>query len=126
MPAIITRFAKKYGTAKVMNVGFALFAGASVIAAFSSGYILLGLMIFLMFAQSCQEVIRDNEFYDNTKRDEASKYVGIYSTNSHLATFIAPLVCAGAIAALGGNYAVWIVGALMAGASFVFNIKRKA
>jgi MFS family permease len=118
------RLARKYGTKVWMAAGFLSFAAFAVWAAFASGWWLMAIFVMWQISGALMEPVHDLLFFDAVKKDERSKYIGVFKTSGNIPRFIAPLLGTGAILIFGATSAVWGVAALIAMGS-AFAVLRK-
>jgi uncharacterized membrane protein YjjP (DUF1212 family) len=71
------------------------------------------------------EPVHDLLFFNAAKKDEQSKYYGVFRTSQNLPSVIAPMVGAGFIMFFGGTWAVWLVTAVIGVLSTWVLVSRK-
>lgn len=103
------KLAEKYGSKIWMVIGFLSFSVFAFWASFATGWTLFLIFILWQIPGALIDPIKDLMFFDATKKNEQSKFMGIFKTSSNLPKFIAPLIGAGFIMVFGGTSAVWII-----------------
>ncbi|MDR1027566.1 MAG: MFS transporter [Rickettsiales bacterium] len=104
---IARRFGKK-GTTAGLGLAFILFIACSFLMFFAKGDMMIWIFIMMQVSGAIQEALHDLVFFDVAKKDEQSRFYGIFNTSTNLPKFITPLVGAAAIFLLGQTRAVWI------------------
>jgi MFS family permease len=107
------KLARKYGTKLWLSVGFLSFAAFSVWATFASGWTLPVIFVLWQISGALMEPVHDLLFFNAAKKDEQSKYYGVFRTSQNLPSVIAPMIGAGFIMFFGGTWAVWLVTAVI-------------
>lgn len=110
---VMGRLARKYGTKLWMSIGFLTFAGFSVWATFATGWTLPVIFILWQISGALMEPVHDLLFFNAAKKEEQSRYYGVFRTSQNLPSVIAPMVGAGFITFFGGTWAVWLVTAII-------------
>jgi MFS family permease len=103
--------ARKYGakgTTGGLAFAFILFIACSIAIFFANGYAMLALFILIQVSGAVQEALHDMVFFDIAKKDEQSRFYGIFNTSTNLPKFITPLVGAAFIVIFGATRAIWL------------------
>ncbi|MDL2295698.1 MFS transporter [Lachnospiraceae bacterium OttesenSCG-928-E19] len=103
------RLARKYGNKLWLTIGFISFAAFSIWATFASNALLPVIFVLWQISGALLEPVHDLLFFDLAKKNEQTKYYGVFRTSQNLPSVIAPMVGAGFIAFFGGTWAVWLV-----------------
>ncbi|MCL2339082.1 MAG: MFS transporter [Proteobacteria bacterium] len=110
----IGRLARKYGTRIWLIAGFLSFAAFAFWATVATGWTLLLIFILWQISGALMEPVYDLLFFNNTKKAERARYIGIFKTSANFPKIAAPLLGAAAIFVFGMTSAVWIVTGVIA------------
>ena len=105
---------KKFGPKFWLTIGFCSFAAFSFVALFSSGYVLLATFVLWQISGALMETSHDLLFFNGTKKEEQSRYYGIFRTSVNFPSVIAPVLGTLCITIFGTTSAVWLITAVMA------------
>lgn len=117
------RLVQKYGKKLWLTLGFASFAVFSMLATFVTGYPLLAIFILWQVSGALMESVHDLMFFDKAKKNEQTRFYGVFRTSANLPSIVAPILGALCITVFGTTAAVWgvtaIVGVLAVAVLFV-------
>jgi len=108
----IGKWIKKYGVRFWLTMGFVSFAALSVIAMFIKGYALLAVFVLWQVSGAFMESAHDLLFFDGMKKNEQSRYYGVFRTSVNFPSVIAPILGTVCITTFGFTSAVWIITAV--------------
>ncbi len=103
----IGNLVRRVGPRVLMTIGMASFAVFAALAMFLSGYALLAVFILWQISGAFMEPVHDLFFFDNTQKNEQSRFYGVFKTTSYLPKVIAPILGAACIAITGTTASVW-------------------
>ena len=103
----IGNLVRRVGPRVLMTIGMASFAVFAALAMFLSGYALLAVFILWQISGAFMEPVHDLFFFDNTQKNEQSRFYGVFKTTSYLPKVIAPILGAACIAVTGTTASVW-------------------
>ena len=110
----IGRLARRYGTRIWLLAGFLSYAAFAFWATFAGGWTLLTIFILWQISGALMEPVYDLLFFNNTKKAEQTRYIGVFKTSANFPKIAAPLLGAAAIALFGMTSAVWLVTGIIA------------
>ena len=95
---------------KIKNeFGLSSFVILATCATFVHGWWLLGIFVLWQISGAFMEPVHDLLFFDNTQKNEQSRFYGIFRTTAFLPNVIAPILGALCIAITGNTSSVWFV-----------------
>lgn len=121
MGKLVRRFGKKLW----LFLGFTSFSIFSAMAIFATGYPLLAIFVLWQVSGAFMEPVHDLMFFDNTKKNEQSRFYGVFRTSVNLPNVVAPIMGAACITAFGVTSAVWIVTAIIGGLSALVLVSKR-
>lgn len=121
----IGKLIKKYGVKLWLTMGFVSFAALSVIAMFAKGYVLLAIFVLWQVSGAFMESAHDLLFFNGMKKNEQSRYYGVFRTSVNFPSVIAPIFGTMCIAIFGFTSAVWIITAVAGILSTIILWSRK-
>lgn len=121
----IGKWIKKYGVKLWLTMGFVSFAVLSVFAMFIKGYALLAIFVLWQVAGAFMESAHDLLFFNGMKKNEQSRYYGVFRTSVNFPSVIAPIFGTVCIAAFGFTSAVWLITAVAGILSTIILWSRK-
>ena len=110
--SFIGKWIKKYGVKLWLTLGFLLFALFSFIATFAGGYVLLLVFILWQIPGAFMEASHDLLFFNGMKKNEQSKFYGIFRTSVNFPSVVAPILGTLCIAVFGLTSSVWLITAV--------------
>lgn len=110
--SFIGKWIKKYGVKLWLTLGFLLFALFSFIATFAGGYGLLLVFILWQIPGAFMEASHDLLFFNGMKKNEQSKFYGIFRTSVNFPNVVAPILGTLCIAVFGLTSSVWLITAV--------------
>lgn len=110
--SFIGKWIKKYGVKLWLTLGFLLFALFSFIAMFAGGYGLLLVFILWQIPGAFMEASHDLLFFNGMKKNEQSKFYGIFRTSVNFPNVVAPILGTLCIAVFGLTSSVWLITAV--------------
>ena len=105
----IGNLVRKVGSKFLMAVGLSSFVILATCATFVHGWWLLGIFVLWQISGAFMEPVHDLLFFDNTQKNEQSRFYGIFRTTAFLPNVIAPILGALCIAITGNTSSVWFV-----------------
>ena len=105
----IGNWVKKIGYRPLMVIGMGSFAVFATLATILSGWWLLGVFVLWQISGAFMEPVHDLLFFDNTQKNEQSRFYGVFKTTSFFPKVVAPILGAAFIAIFGTTSAVWFV-----------------
>ncbi|MDR2268854.1 MAG: MFS transporter [Rickettsiales bacterium] len=120
--------ARRYGpkaTTIGLTFGFLSFAAISFMQIFTTGYTMLALFVLWQVSGAVQETLHDLVFFDVAKKEEQSRFYGIFNTSVNLPKFITPLVGAAFIVIFGATKAVWVATGILGILTTFFLLYRR-
>ncbi len=105
----IGNWVKKIGYRPLMVIGMGSFAVFATLATILSGWWLLGIFVLWQISGAFMEPVHDLLFFDNTQKNEQSRFYGVFKTTSFFPKVVAPILGAAFIAIFGTTSAVWFV-----------------
>ena len=110
--SFIGKLIKRYGVRLWLTLGFLLFALFSFLATFAGGYSLLIIFILWQIPGAFMEASHDLLFFNGMKKNEQSRFYGIFRTSVNFPNVIAPILGTMCIAIFGLTSSVWLITAV--------------
>ncbi len=121
----IGKLIKKYGVKLWLTVGFVSFAIFSVCAMFITGRALLAVFVLWQISGALMESAHDLLFFNGMKKNEQSRYYGVFRTSVNFPSVIAPILGTLCITLFGSTAAVWLITAVAGTLSTIVLWSRK-
>ena len=109
----IGKWLKKYGVKTLLTLGFVSFSVFSLIALLAGGYLLLAVFVLWQISGAFMEASHDLLFFNGMRKQEQSRYYGVFRTSVNIPSVIVPVLGSLCIALFGATSAVWIITAVM-------------
>ena len=125
MDLFVGKLIKKYGTKKLLSIGFMSFAMLSVVAIFVKGYALLSVFVLWQISGAFMESCHDLLFFDEMPKKEQNRFYGIFRTSVNIPSVIVPILGTLCIAVFDNTSAVWTITALVGVLSTLVLVSKK-
>lgn len=121
----IGNLVKKVGSKKLMAIGLSSFVILAGLATFVHGWALLAIFVLWQISGAFMEPVHDLLFFDNTQKNEQSRFYGVFRTTANLPYVVAPILGALCIAVTGVTSSVWFVSASVGAVTLLVLLGKK-